>query len=43
VLALFSLVIYFWAMAVSLSAEDIEEMVDEVVLPEEQGLEMPVG
>jgi amino acid transporter len=43
VVAAFSLVIYFWAMAVSLSAEEIEEMVNEVVLPEEEGLEMPVG
>jgi amino acid transporter len=43
VVAVFSVVIYFWAMAVSLSAEEIEEMVNEVVLPEEEGLEMPVG
>jgi amino acid transporter len=41
VTALFSVAIYFWAMAVSLSAEEIEEMVSEVVLPEEEGLEMP--
>jgi amino acid transporter len=41
VVAAFSLVIYFWAMAVSLSSEEIEEMVSEVVVPEEEGLEMP--
>ena len=41
VTALFSLAIYYWAMNVSLSAEEIEEMVSEVVLPEEEGLEMP--
>ena len=34
----FSLVIYYWAMAVSLSREQIEEMLEEVVLPEEEGL-----
>ena len=28
-------------MAVALSSEEIEEMVSEVVLPEEEGLEMP--
>jgi amino acid transporter len=39
--AVFSLVIYFWAMAVSLTGEEIEEMVSEVVLPEEEGLQMP--
>jgi amino acid transporter len=38
VVAVFSLVIYYWAMAVSLSTEEIEEMVSEVVLPEEDGL-----
>jgi amino acid transporter len=43
VVAVFSLAIYYWAMAVSLSAEEIEEMVSEVVLPEEEGLEMPLG
>ncbi len=41
VTAVFSTAIYYWAMAVSLSAEEIEEMVTEVVLPEEEGLEMP--
>ena len=41
VTVLFSLVIYYWAMAVALPSEEIEEMVSEVVLPEEEGLEMP--
>ena len=35
--------IYYWAMAVALSSEEIEEMVSEVVLPEEEGLEQPLG
>jgi amino acid transporter len=39
----FSAVIYYWAMAVALSTEEIEEMVSEVVLPEEEGLEQPLG
>jgi amino acid transporter len=38
VIAVFSLVIYYWAIAVSLSTEEIERMISEVVLPEE-GLE----
>jgi len=41
VVAAFSLVIYYWAMAVALSKEQIEEMISEVVLPEEEGLEVP--
>jgi amino acid transporter len=41
VTAVFSLVIYYWAMAVALPTEEIEAMVNEVVLPEEEGLEMP--
>ncbi len=32
----FSLVIYYWALAVSLPREQIEAMVSEVVLPEEE-------
>ena len=41
--AVFSLVIYYWAMAVALPTEEIEEMVNEVVPDEEEGLaEMPV-
>ncbi len=38
VVAAFSLVIYYWAMAVALPADEIEEMIEEVVLPEEEGL-----
>jgi amino acid transporter len=41
VVAVFSLVIYYWAMQVALPTSEIEEMVNEVVLPEEEGLEMP--
>ena len=41
--AAFSLAIYYWAMAVALSSEEIEEMVTEVVLPEEEGMEQPLG
>jgi hypothetical protein len=36
--ALFSLVIYYWALAVALTTEQITEMVTEVVVPEETGL-----
>jgi amino acid transporter len=38
VVAVFSVAIYFWALAVSLSGEEIEEMVNEVV-PDDQGLD----
>jgi hypothetical protein len=41
VTAVFSVIIYYWAMQVALPTEEIEEMVNEVVLPEEEGLEMP--
>ncbi len=41
VTVVFSCAIYYWAMAVGMSTEEIEEMVTEVVLPEEEGLEMP--
>ena len=41
VTAIFSVVIYYWALQVALPTEEIEEMVNEVVLPEEEGLEMP--
>jgi amino acid transporter len=41
VVAAFSLVIYFWALAVALSKEEIESMISEVVLPEEEGLDVP--
>jgi amino acid transporter len=39
VVAVFSLVIYYWALAVALPSEEIEEMINEVVLPEEEGIE----
>jgi hypothetical protein len=39
----FSVVIYFWALAVSLQAEQIEEMLEEVVLPEEEDLQPVAG
>jgi amino acid transporter len=38
VVGAFSTVIYFWAMQVGLSSEQIETMISEVVLPEEEGL-----
>ena len=38
VMAVFSLVIYYWALSVALPAEKIEAMVNEVVLPEEGDL-----
>jgi hypothetical protein len=34
--AIFSLAIYYWAMAVALPTEKIEEMIGDVVLPEEE-------
>ncbi|MFE9452151.1 APC family permease [Streptomyces sp. NPDC006739] len=36
--AVFSLVIYYWAMAVALPAEQIQRMIDQVVVPEEADL-----
>jgi amino acid transporter len=39
VVAIWSLVVYYWAMAVALSTEAIEEMIGEVVMPEEEGME----
>jgi hypothetical protein len=36
VVAIFSLVIYYWAIAVSLTTPEIEEMINEVVVPEEE-------
>jgi amino acid transporter len=36
--AIFSLAIYYWAMAVALPTERIEEMIGEVVLPEEDDI-----
>jgi amino acid transporter len=38
VTAAFSLIIYYWALAVALPTEQIERMVDEQVVPEEQTL-----
>jgi amino acid transporter len=39
IVAAFSLVIYYWALAVALPTEEIERMIEEVVLPEEEGLD----
>jgi amino acid transporter len=39
----FSLIIYYWAVAVALPAQKIEEMINEVVLPEEETLDVPAG
>jgi hypothetical protein len=36
--AVFSVVIYYWALSVALSTEHIEAMVHEVVVPEEAEL-----
>jgi hypothetical protein len=36
--AIFSLVIYYWAIAVALPTHRIEEMIGDVVLPEEEGI-----
>jgi amino acid transporter len=36
--AIFSAVIYYWAIAVALPRERIEEMIGDVVLPEEEGI-----
>jgi amino acid transporter len=36
--AVFSFAIYYWALAVSLTKDEIEEMLEEVVLPEEEGM-----
>jgi amino acid transporter len=36
--AIFSAIIYFWAMAVALPTERIEEMIGDVVLPEEEDM-----
>jgi amino acid transporter len=40
VVAVWALVIYYWAMAVALPREEIDEMIGEVVIPEE-GMEPP--
>ncbi|WP_432937144.1 APC family permease [Kribbella sp. CA-253562] len=39
VVAAFSLVIYFWAIAVALPTDRIEQMINQVVVPEESGLQ----
>src|SRR5581483_5668863 len=36
--AIFSLLIYYWAIAVALPAQRIEAMIGDVVLPEEEGI-----
>ena len=41
VVVVFSLVIYYWAVAVALPTETIQRMIDEVVLPEEEDLAVP--
>src|SRR3954449_8681171 len=41
--AVFSLVIYYWAMAVALPTAEIERMVNEVVPEEEEALGPPLG
>jgi hypothetical protein len=41
VTVLFSFAIFFWAIQVCLSKEKIEAMMEEVVLPEEEGLSVP--
>jgi hypothetical protein len=37
----FSVAIYFWAMGVCLTTDKINQMMEEVVLPEEEGMGMP--
>jgi hypothetical protein len=41
VTALFSFAIFYWAMEVCLSREKMEVMMEEVVLPEEEGMGAP--
>jgi amino acid transporter len=36
--AIFSVVIYYWALAVALPTQRIEQMIGDVVLPEEEGI-----
>ena len=36
VMAVFCLIIYYWAIAVALPKEEIERMINEVVAPEEE-------
>ena len=37
--AVFALIIYYWAITVALPTKTIQYMIDEVVVPEEEGLE----
>jgi len=39
--AVFSFGIFYWAMEVCLSTDKIQQMMEEVVLPEEEGMEVP--
>jgi hypothetical protein len=41
VTVLFSFGIFYWAMQVCLPKEKIEQMMEEVVLPEEEGMGAP--
>src|SRR3954468_22174877 len=41
VTTVFSLVIYYWALAVALPTATIEEMINEVVVPEEEAIPLP--
>lgn len=41
VTVVFSFAIFYWAMQVCLTKEQIEQMMEEVVLPEEEGLDIP--
>ena len=38
VVAAFSLLIYYWALSVSLTSQQIEQLIGEVVIPEEAGI-----
>jgi hypothetical protein len=38
VVAAFSLLVYYWALAVSLTTQQIEWLIGEVVIPEEAGI-----
>jgi hypothetical protein len=43
VVAVFSLIIFYWAMAVALPAARIEQMIGQVVLPEEENITATEG
>lgn len=38
VVAAFSLLVYYWVLAVSLTTQQIERLIGEVVIPEEAGI-----